>query len=98
MDRGVPTELGQLEWTMKCRECVALLADYIDADLSDRNRRAVTMHLDECRACSSYWAKYRSTVALVRTAHRDVAECSPSESFIRRVLASVTHVRTYGWH
>ena len=52
-------------------DCLALLAqlsDYIDHELSDRDRRAIDVHCRDCARCKRTIAGLRRTVSLYRRA------------------------------
>jgi anti-sigma factor RsiW len=46
-----------------CRDAVELVSDYLDGNLSRRNRRRLEKHLEGCDACQAYLAQVRATVA-----------------------------------
>jgi anti-sigma factor RsiW len=45
-----------------CRQAVALMADYLDGRLSDRDRARLEGHLAACPHCSEYLAQIRVTI------------------------------------
>jgi anti-sigma factor RsiW len=47
-----------------CREAVELMSDYLDGDLSRRDRRRLARHLAGCDACEAYLEQLRVTIAL----------------------------------
>ena len=52
-------------------ECLALLgqlSDYIDSELSSRDRRAIDVHCRDCARCKRMIAGLRRTVSLYRRA------------------------------
>lgn len=60
---------------LRCQDCARLSSDYIDGNLSWRQRLAVLFHLAMCRACWGYLGQMRQTVgALRRAARRAAAE------------------------
>jgi anti-sigma factor RsiW len=46
-----------------CREAVELVSDYLDGNLSRRERRRLEKHLAACDACQAYLAQVRATVS-----------------------------------
>jgi anti-sigma factor RsiW len=46
-----------------CRQAVELMSDYVDGDLSRRDRRRLERHLANCDACTEYLAQLRATIA-----------------------------------
>ncbi|MCC7241511.1 MAG: zf-HC2 domain-containing protein [Acidobacteria bacterium] len=51
---------------LRCRDVARLASDYINGDLSWRQRLAIRAHLLMCRHCSRYLLQMRQAVALVR--------------------------------
>jgi anti-sigma factor RsiW len=49
---------------MNCRECVELLADFLDGTMLAEDRRHFEQHLDACLPCFHYLETYRLTVRL----------------------------------
>lgn len=47
-----------------CREAVAFISDYLDQNLTGRERRRLERHLAGCGACSAYLEQMRDTIAL----------------------------------
>jgi anti-sigma factor RsiW len=45
-----------------CREAVALMAGYLDGELSAADRRRLEAHLAQCPHCSEYLAQVRITI------------------------------------
>jgi anti-sigma factor RsiW len=55
----------------RCDECVDLLVDYLEGELSPERARALEIHLDLCPSCVSFLNTYRGTVSIARTLHAD---------------------------
>ena len=47
-----------------CRELVQLITDYLEDDLSKRDRRRFERHLRGCDGCTTYVEQMRQTVRL----------------------------------
>jgi anti-sigma factor RsiW len=45
-----------------CRQAVALMTDYLDGRLDDRDVERLERHLAECPHCSEYLAQLRVTI------------------------------------
>jgi anti-sigma factor RsiW len=45
-----------------CRQAVALMTDYLDGRLSERDARRLERHLARCPHCSEYMAQLRVTI------------------------------------
>ena len=50
-----------------CREAVAVISDYLDQNLTGRERRRLERHLAGCGACSAYLEQMKETIALTGT-------------------------------
>ena len=51
-----------------CRELLEQLSRYIDGDLGDVDRRAVTLHLERCPCCEELVDSLRRTVSVCHDA------------------------------
>jgi anti-sigma factor RsiW len=51
----------------RCDECVSLLVDYLEGELSPTRARALEIHLDLCPPCVTFVNTYRGTVNIART-------------------------------
>ena len=49
---------------MTCRELVQLITDYLEGNLSNRDRRRFERHLRGCDGCPTYVEQMRTTVRL----------------------------------
>ncbi len=49
---------------MTCREVIDVLAEYLEAELSDPALERLEQHLRACPECRAYLATYRRTVGL----------------------------------
>ena len=52
---------------LSCQELVELVTDYLEGDLSRRDRRRVEKHLAACGACTAYVEQMRETLELLGT-------------------------------
>ena len=57
-----------------CRDAVALVTEYLDGSLGDRDRERLEAHLADCPHCSEYLAELRATIDTL--GHVDVDELS----------------------
>ncbi len=48
-----------------CREAVALMTDYLDDALPERDRARLEAHLADCPHCSEYLVQLRTTIDLL---------------------------------
>ncbi len=51
--------------TLRCRELVDLIGDYLDDALPPARRAAIDGHLEGCAACRAYLDQLRQTTGLV---------------------------------
>ena len=51
----------------RCQECIDLLVDYLEGELSPERARALEIHLDLCPACVAFVRTYKGTVDVART-------------------------------
>lgn len=51
---------------LSCRDVAGVASDYINRDLTLRQRLAVRFHLGMCRFCNRYIRQMRRTVAFLR--------------------------------
>ena len=49
---------------INCRQAVSLIGDYLEGQLSRRDRRRLESHLAACDACSAYLEQMRVTITL----------------------------------
>jgi anti-sigma factor RsiW len=63
-----PHETGKTGLT--CREAIGLLADYLEAALSEEQLAELEAHLAGCEPCQAYLNTYRRTKALTARAER----------------------------
>lgn len=76
---------------MLCAECQELLSDYLDGDLSDKQRAAADAHLRDCARCASV----RNDLARIIHASASLATHTPSPRVwegIRREIGSAGNV------
>jgi anti-sigma factor RsiW len=57
-----------------CRQAVALMSDYIDGALPERDRARLEHHLADCPHCTEYLAQLRATIAAL--GHADPGQLS----------------------
>ena len=58
-----------------CRQAVALMADYVDGALGERQSAVLERHLADCPHCSEYLAQLRATIdALGRVTPEDLSD------------------------
>lgn len=51
---------------LKCREIEQLASDYLDKDLSFRQRMAFKMHLFMCHNCRNYLRQLKTTISSIK--------------------------------
>ena len=65
----------RLRWwrrrSLVCREAVALMVDYLDVRLADRDAVRLESHLSACPHCSEYLAQLRVTIDVLGRAEPD---------------------------
>ena len=54
-----------------CRQAVALMSDYLDGRLSERDRQRLELHLGDCDGCTEYLAQLRATIDALGHAEPD---------------------------
>jgi anti-sigma factor RsiW len=55
---------------MTCKDAIAVLADYLEAELSPALVEELEKHLSDCEPCRAYLATYRKTKSLAADAGR----------------------------
>ena len=55
---------------LTCREAIGLLADYLEATLTQAELAELEAHLAECEPCQAYLNTYRRTKTLTAQAER----------------------------
>lgn len=58
--------------SFECREAVALMNEYLDGRLDERDARRLEGHLAECPHCVEYLAQLRVTIAALGHAEPEV--------------------------
>ncbi len=75
-----------------CREFEDFIIDYLEGDLSRRQRFVFEFHLKACRECREYMAAYKRIVEVSAKVEKrsDVLEDLPNvpEDFIQAILAA----------
>jgi anti-sigma factor RsiW len=60
-----------------CREAVELVTDYLEGQLSRRDRRGLEHHLEDCPGCAAYLAQVRAVLdATGRAGPEDLDEAT----------------------
>lgn len=86
-------DLDRVVGSLRCRDVLALLPDFVDGELSSEVLGRVTEHLRGCTTCEKFGAEYGELVGLLRTGHSRV----PLDAGVRTRLAErVLHVWTEG--
>lgn len=49
---------------MMCQELVELVTDYLEGNLSSRDRRRFEAHIGDCPHCTAYVEQFRETIRL----------------------------------
>ncbi len=76
---------------MTCKEAVDFLADYLEGNLTWRQRFVFELHLMLCRNCRAYLESYSRTVKIAKGLKRAAsAEGNPPipEELVRAILAT----------
>lgn len=63
-------DLNRLVAGMRCREVLALLADYMDGELSPDTRERLETHVRQCEQCEKFGGEYSELVATLRSHQR----------------------------
>ncbi|OGK85570.1 MAG: hypothetical protein A2X52_21970 [Candidatus Rokubacteria bacterium GWC2_70_16] len=58
--------MGEESSELQCRECVDLLADYVDGTLPRAQAELLDWHLDGCAPCVAFVNTYKGTVDAAR--------------------------------
>ncbi len=72
---------------LSCRRRVALLLDYLDANVPAAQRKVLARHRRSCRSCAGLLASLRRTVSALRALKRPAR---PSESSRRALRAALS--------
>jgi anti-sigma factor RsiW len=65
-----------------CREAVALMSDYVDGVLDERDRTRLDAHLAGCPLCTEYLAQLRVTIDALGHAEPDDLSDNALEEFV----------------
>jgi anti-sigma factor RsiW len=65
---------------MYCKDCVELLADYLDGSLTPEQKDDLENHLSYCAPCVTFVRTYKATT---RVAKQSLAETMPEEMSAR---------------
>src|ERR687883_2043612 len=63
---------------MNCEKCQELLSDFLDEAMTDADRAAFNVHLEECLPCYNVHAELNSIVSFCRD-HRGEYDAPPNE-------------------
>jgi anti-sigma factor RsiW len=63
-----------------CKDCVELLADYLDGSLTADQKDQLETHLSYCAPCVTFVRTYKATT---RVAKKSLAESMPEEMGVR---------------
>ena len=81
--------LKRMHRMITCREFEDFVLQYLDDELSVRQRAMFEFHLRICRECREYLAAYQRTVEIGRAAFKDANETVPvdvPEDLIKAIL------------
>ncbi len=81
--------LKRMHRMITCREFEDFVLQYLDDELSVRQRAMFEFHLRICRECREYLAAYQRTVEIGRAAFKDANEAVPEdvpEDLIKAIL------------
>jgi len=67
---------------LKCRDVTAMASDYLDHNLTARDRWRIRLHLLICIQCRRFFDQLRRVIAALRG--RRVQDSAPSEALIER--------------
>ncbi len=82
-----------IERKITCQEFVALLAEYIDGDLSAQRRSRMDAHLASCARCSAYHRSYAATIKLVNAAGAEPVGAETALPDLVRSIIAARHRR-----
>jgi anti-sigma factor RsiW len=68
--------------SLVCREAVALMSDYVDGVLDERDRTRLDAHLAGCPLCTEYLAQLRVTIDALGHAEPDDLSDNALEEFV----------------
>jgi len=71
----------------RCGELMQFLADYLEGDLPEAQRRVLAAHLAECAPCRAYLETYSDVIRRSRASWDEACEQAP-EDLIQAVLAA----------
>ena len=64
--RPIAAMMFQLPFMIDCEEFEAFIIDYLEENLSKRQRAKFDLHLKLCRECRDYLQSYRATMELTK--------------------------------
>ena len=65
-----------------CRDAVALMTDYLEGQLDERDRARLEEHLAACPHCSEYLAQLRVTIDALGRAEPDALSDEALDEFV----------------
>ena len=71
-----------------CREAVALMSDYVDGALDQRDRKRLDAHLADCELCTEYLAQLRATIDALGHAEPEDLSDEALEEFVEQLTWS----------
>lgn len=67
---------------LSCRELSETATDYLEGNLTLRQRASVKFHLLMCKHCRAYVDQLAKTVALLKTAKDDQSDATPPPAIL----------------
>ena len=71
--------LSNLPLMINCKQFESFLVDYLEGDLSDRQRAIFEFHLKICRECRDYLAAYGRTIEIGKAVFADPSADLPDD-------------------
>ncbi len=65
-----------------CRDAVALMSDYVDDVLDERDRKRLDLHLAGCPLCTEFLAQLRATIDALGHAEPDDLSDAALDEFV----------------
>ena len=69
-----------------CREVISFLLEYLEGDLSPKERKRFEAHLAICESCTAYLRTYEMTIRMEKLAILEETEIP--EDLVKAVIAS----------
>jgi predicted anti-sigma-YlaC factor YlaD len=83
--------LGRMPLMITCEVFEGFILDYLEGDLSERQRAVFEFHLKICRECRDYLAAYERSMAIGKALFAEPAAPLPDEvpeDLVKAVLAA----------